>query len=249
MDTLDREFRAWESLIQRKALRPKRQPDGLLEIRLVGSAAELLSADELQERWAQLYVKEEFKRLGFSKVDGPFSRGPDYRVFQRRRWVFAEVETQWINYFRHGHHVNPAFDAVEYLILLSAEAPAPQERRGLPPQIVHIDREHFLTRFEAASAPQAKGHRDTIRIALVAGAMQQHWTTICSDANREMVTCPDCDSCAYFGAGMFGEAAPFFQELAARFIVAHALTDTVEADLTKIKSALLQKFVEQNPPD
>ena len=63
-----------------------------------------------------------------------------------------------------------------------------------------------------------------------------------------MATCPNCGSCAYFGAGMFGEATPFFQELAARFIVAHALTDTVEADLTKIKPALLQRFVEQNPP-
>jgi len=46
-----------------------------------------------------------------------------------------------------------------------------------------------------------------------------------------------------------GEATPFFQELAARFIVAHELTDRVEADLTKIKSALLQRFVEQNPPE
>jgi hypothetical protein len=249
MDTLDREFRAWEGLIQRQALRPKRQQDGLLEIQPVGSAAERLSADELQERWAQRYVKEEFKRLGFSKVDGPFSRGPDYWVSQKRRCAFAEVETRWRNYFRHGHHVNPAFDAVEYLILLSAETPAPKERRGLPPKIIHIDREHFLAWFEVASATEAKGHRDTIRIALVAGAMQRHWMTICSDANRDMVTCPDCDSCAYFGAGMFGEAAPFFQELAARFIIAHALTDTVEANLTKIKSALLQRFVEQNPPE
>jgi hypothetical protein len=249
MDTLDREFRAWESLIQSQALRPKWQPNGLLEIQPVGSAAEHLSADKLQEHWAQRYVKEEFKRLGFSKVDGPFNRGPDYRVTQKRRWAFAEVETRWKNYLRHGHHVNPAFDEVEYLILLSAETPDPKERRVLPPQIIHIDREHFLAWFEVASVPEAKGNRDTIRIALVAGAMQQHWTTICSDADRGMATCPDCDSCAYFGAGMFGEATPFFQELAARFIVAHALTDTVEADLTKIKPALLRRFVEQNPPE
>ena len=57
--------------------------------------------------------------------------GPDYRVSQKRRLAFAEVETRWRNYFRHGHHVNPAFDAVEYLILLSAETPTPKERRGL----------------------------------------------------------------------------------------------------------------------
>ena len=96
--------------------------------------------------------------------------------------------------------MNPAFDAVEYLILLSAETPDQKERRVLPPQIIHIDREHFLAWFEVASAPEAKGNRDTIRISLVAGAMQQHWTTICSDADRGMATCPDCDSCAYFGA-------------------------------------------------
>jgi hypothetical protein len=64
-----------------------------------------------------------------------------------------------------------------------------------------------------------------------------------------MATYPDCDNCAYFGDGISGEATPFFQELAARFIVAHALTDRVGADLTKIKSALLQRFVEQNPPE
>ncbi len=40
--------------------------------------------------------------------------------------------------------------------------------------------------------------------------MQEHWTTICYDVEREMSTCPDCDSCAYFGEGMFGEATPFF---------------------------------------
>lgn len=55
-------------------------------------------------------------------------------------------------------------------------------------------------------------------------------TTICSNADRDIATCPDCDNCAYFGDGISGEATPFFQELAARFIVAHELTARVEAE-------------------
>lgn len=34
------------------------------------------------------------------------------------------------------------------------------------------------------------------RVAIVAGEMQHYWTTLCSEQDREMATCPDCDSCA-----------------------------------------------------
>jgi hypothetical protein len=64
-----------------------------------------------------------------------------------------------------------------------------------------------------------------------------------------MSICPDCNGCAYFGEGMFGEAAPFFQDLAAKFIITHAMTDTAEVDLTKLKQTSLRRFVEQNQPD
>jgi hypothetical protein len=85
------------------------------------------------------------------------------------------------------------------------------------------------------------------RVAVVAGAMQHHWTTICSDVDRDMATCPFCDNCAYFGNGEFGEATPFFRGLAAKFLISHASEDG-RADLTKVKAAALEQFVIANPP-
>jgi hypothetical protein len=179
---------------------------------------------------------------------GLFTRGPDYRVLHRRRWRWAEVETRWKNYHRHGHHTNAAFDVVEYLILLSAEKPPASALEALPPQIVHIDRAHFLSWYEEASEPELKGREFGTRVAIVAGAMQEHWTQICSDTDREMSICPDCDGCVYFGDGMFSEATPFFQNLAAEFLILTSLSKSGEADLGKVKPARLERFVEQHPP-
>lgn len=251
MNELDARFRAWEEFIRASSPRLKRYQDpddDLVELKIQPNAAQRLWDDKLEERWAQRYVKEEFKRLGFSKIDGPYGRGPDFRVSRKRLWALAEVEIRWQNYRQHGHHLNPAFDRVEYLILLSAEAPSPDMRPKLPPQIIYIDREHFLTWFQSALEPEMRDNRNSMRIAVLAGEMQDYWTTICSDIQREMSTCPNCDACAYFGEGMFGEATPFFRELAAQFIAAHGMTSSSEADLTKCKSEYLQLFVEKHPP-
>jgi hypothetical protein len=247
MSLLDEEFRVWETLMQRQPLSAQHE-DGIVELRPEPSPAEQLNADALKERWAQRYLKEEFICLGFTKVDGPFNRGPDYRVLHKRRWLWAEVETRWKNYLRHGHHENPAFDGVEFLILLSAETPPPDALGHLPPRIVHINRQHFLGWYERAAAPELLGREFGARVAIVAGAMQQHWTTICSDIDRDMATCPACDSCAYFGDGGFGEATPFYQDMAAKFLISIGLTDTGRADLGKIKTAPLRRFVEKHPP-
>jgi hypothetical protein len=207
-----------------------------------------VSSDELEELWAQRYVKEEFKQLGFSKVEGPFPRGPDFRVLSGRRWALAEVETCWQNYGRHGHPFSPAFAKVRYLILLSAKAPPANRRSELPPEVIHIDHKHFLDWYESVSKGKREADENRLRIGLVAGRMQEHWNRICGDADRELAVCPDCDSCAYFGEGMFGEAAPFFGRLAARFIIIHATTGS-QIDISRIDAKSLQRFVEENPPD
>jgi hypothetical protein len=144
--------------------------DGTLELRPQLSPAEQLNADALQERWAQRYLKEEFTSLGFTKVEGPFNRGHDYRVLHKRRWLQAEVETRWENYRRHGHHLNPAFDGVEYLILLSAKTPPPDALDHLPPRIVHINLQHFLAWYEKAVAPEMLGKEFRALVVGVWGA-------------------------------------------------------------------------------
>jgi hypothetical protein len=199
----------------------------------------------LRRNGLRQYVKENYKRLGFVKIEGPYQQGPDFRLSTKKRWAWAEVETDWRNYRKHGHHLDPDFDRAKYLILLSAEDPSPDKLRGLPSQIIHIDQEHFLSWFKVAvSGPQMQD----LRVGLVAGFMQQHWVGICGDRDRDMATCPNCDACAYFGEGIFGEARPFFRALAVRFIALHALTEHQELDLRATSRAALQRFVEKNPP-
>jgi hypothetical protein len=245
--TLEQRFEAWEHLIRSRRWRKKLTEEGIEWL----SGAEWSSVEKIEEKFAQQYVEEEYVRLGFTKVKGPFRTGPDFQVLMKRRWAWAEVETRWENYNKHGHHLNPSFSEVKYLILLSPDEPRWERREELflmgmlPPQIIHIDRSHFLGWFKVrVSKLQAPLN---MQIDFVAGTMQDHWVTICSDSDREMAACPNCDSCAYFGEGTFNEANPFFRSLAARFIDKHA-TDSEGADLRKIRGAALKRFVEKNLP-
>lgn len=240
-------FRAWEAMIRDQSLRTNKHPDGGSELRRNPSASEQLARHKLQECWAQQYVREEFRRLGFSKIDGPFSRGPDFRVLYKRRWVWVEVETRWQNYLTHAHNSNPVFTNVHFLILLSEEDPPVHALSTLPPEVIHINQKHFLAWYENASLPQARGQEFATRVAVVAPAMQEHWISLCSDVGRAMSICPDCDGCPYFGTGSFGESTPFFQDLAARFIIANGALSQDGFDLGDIKPVALQRFVEGNP--
>lgn len=243
---LEQRFEAWERLIRSRRWRKKISEEGVEWL----SGVEWSSVEKIEEKFAQQYVEEEYLRLGFTKVKGPFPKGPDFRVMMNRRWAWAEVETRWENYKKHGHHLNPSFSDVKYLILLSSDEPRWAKRKEmelkgtLPLQIIHIDRSHFLDWFKVKVSKLLAPLN--MQIDFVAGAMQDHWVTICSDKDREMASCPNCDNCAYFGEGMFSEANPFFRSLAARFINDHA-TDSNGADLRKIKGATLKRFVERNP--
>lgn len=197
----------------------------------------------------QRYVSEHYPRLGFSKISGPFDRGPDFHVLQQKRWQKAEVETRWQNYLAHGHQHSSAFGETKYLIILSPKDPPAEVRDQLPPEIVHIDLEHFLEWYEAASQVERIEQRNSTRIDVIAGEMQGHWVTICSDNERDMAACPDCDGCPYFGEGLMdGEAHLHFHKLAAHFMVQHAIADGLEANLTKLQEADLKRFVEMHPP-
>jgi hypothetical protein len=242
MSLLDEQFRAWENLLQEQSWRVKKLEDDISEMRPQPTL------DQIEERWAQGYLKDEFIQLGFTKIDGPFNKGPDFRVLHKARWVWAEVETRWRNYLRHEHHTNPAFDSVKFLILLSSEAPPPDALQYLPPQIIYIDQQRFLAWYEKVSEPKSKADRTAMQLEIIAGAMNEHWTKICSDVDRDMSTCPECDACPYFGEGEFNEATPFFQHLATRFVISNGLAAGGNISLSQIKSNSLEEFVEHHPP-
>jgi hypothetical protein len=248
MANLDQEFAAWERLIRERPMRLDREK-GILRLTFQNSLTARLAAEALPELWAQKYVQEEYLRLGFSNVEGPFRLGPDFRVRDKRGWALAEVETRWQNYFQHEHHLNREFDRVKYLILLSADVPPDKKRPSLPRSIIHIDRRHFLAWFKPHDAREAQRRRLRLRAEVIVGAMHNHWTEICSDVDRNDSTCPNCDDCAYFGEGIFGEATPFFRKLANQYLVTISLKSRLtEAALTDIDPTSLRSFVEQNPP-
>lgn len=226
------------------------RPDanGAITLRPVPRAELQVAVDELRERWAQRYVTEHHRQLGFAKVRGPYGQGPDFEVYYKKKWHWAEVETRWQNYIKHQHHLSPAFRETKYLILLNTVNPPAAARGKLPPEVVHIDPEHFRKWYPAASLAERIAERNSHRIDILAGEMQDHWVTICSDKDRDMAVCPDCDSCPYFGEGIGGEAGPHFQKLAAPFMARFALTETLEANLKKVREEDLQRFVEINPP-
>jgi hypothetical protein len=217
--------------------------------------AERLAKNHVLEWWVQKYISAHHERLGFAEVEGPNDVGPDFRVKHDGKWYWAEAEIRWRGYLAHKHHENPAFNETHFLIVLSDDQPAAKHLPLLPPKIVWIDRLHFGEWYASACADYAKSHQPgskiTMRCRLIAGAMNEHWLTICPDTDREMASCPDCNSCAYFDRPF--EAANIFWRMATDYAFSRCLSDDPtpgnEIDLTKVSEPELREFVEANWPN
>ena len=244
MDEIESKLRNWELSFSRnpvfvndrKYLREAEERG--VSLALVGDGSNWREVEKsgIRELWIQDYVLENFATLGFKKIEGPYRIGPDFKVWRSRRMDLAEVETDWSFYIQHDHHRNPSFDSVKYLIVLSAREPSKTERLLLPEIILHIDHAHFL------GWAKKSGKMLNLRLSIIGRVMQEYWVTICPESERDMAVCPDCDSCAYFGNGEFGEAGPFFKNQAAEFIADDVATVW---DFTKIRSTKLKQFVEK----
>lgn len=253
---LERRLRVWESIIANHSIRARVNDEGLFELEtIVGgrSPAERLARNDVYEVLVHKYIVAHHKRLGFTKIEGPRNVGPDFRVQHRGNWHLAEAEIDWKRYLHHKHHKSPAFATVRFLIVLSESMPSPRESAALP-KIVRIDRAHFGKCYANACADYARKHQRgeklTARVNLIAGAMQEHWVKICPDAGRQIATCPDCNSCPYFGDGNAGEAVGVFQRLAIDFAFAHCVRPNGapgnEIDLAKVREAELRRRVESS---
>lgn len=241
----EQHFAAVEEFIRTFVSRMKHKPDGVIELEVKRSGLEWVDSEKLEERWTQDYVKSEFKHLGFTKIEGPFPRGPDFRVMQKNRWAWAEVETRWQRYFEHGHDGSPAFVNVKYLIILSDAIPPEEKRKMLPPNIIYINHDRFCPWFESASRKKM----DDFRIMAVANRMQEHFLTLCSDTERDGATCPHCNECCYFGEGLQQEATPLFGRVAAGFIALSAIDKNNEVDLRRIDAESVHRYLEHQMLD
>ena len=189
-------------------------------------ATQRAQTSDIREYWIQMYVKENHEKLGFSRLEGPFESGPDFRGVYRNRNAVVEVERDYQSFIQHRHHLDTAFSKVNVLIVLTPSDPPTDVREKLPKNIVYIDVADFVEWFR----PKAKGYAYTKRtqrmIDLVAGEFRRRYMSQCQEKERDMSTCPDCDLCPYFGEGTYSEARFVFREMAVEFIVLyrHSIT-------------------------
>lgn len=100
--------------------------------------------DRLEERFIQLYVKENPEVFGLENLKGPFQSGPDFKGVWKGKEVDIEVERKYTNYKAHKHHMNSTFRNVSILICLDHKKPTLKSMDGLPSNIWYIDHQHFL---------------------------------------------------------------------------------------------------------
>lgn len=102
-----------------------------------------------REYWVQQYVKENYRKLGFSALQGPFDAGCDFTGVYNGKRVNVEVERQVINFVQHSH--DPKM--VDILIALSdnylgtgkVRGMEPTEwRKLLPEEVIVVDIKDFL---------------------------------------------------------------------------------------------------------
>jgi len=94
----------------------------------------------MHEIWLQKYVKENFRRFGFTELHGPYNYGADFKGVYAGRSVKVEVEWDYSDYIQHKHSPNFA-----NIIVVATLAPVPDLfKEKLPPVVINIDREQVI---------------------------------------------------------------------------------------------------------
>ncbi len=91
----------------------------------------------------QDYVVQRFRKLGISKINGPFPVGPDFAGEVEGFETMIEVEKECSDYLKHNHHKDPEFSDVGILVVMSRSTPRGLMRSLLPPRIIPIDQADF----------------------------------------------------------------------------------------------------------
>jgi hypothetical protein len=207
------------------------------------NAHERAISSDILEYWIQQYVCENYTKLGFSHIDGPFESGPDFKGTYRGRKVEVEVERDWRAYIGHRHHENRAFKNVSVLVVLNPNEPPNAVRDILPKTLIYIDVNDFVEWWRPRAKQYAEGKRIQRLIEAIAEEFHRRFVSRCCDQDRDMATCPECDLCAYFGEGLCYEATPFFQRMALKFIAlyGHPITSG-DFNLSQIESSEIEDF-------
>lgn len=209
------------------------------------SGHERARSGDIREYWLQQYIRDNFAILGFSKLDGPFERGPDFSGVYKGRKVIVEAERTCKSFVQHSHHKDPRFRDVDILIVLGPSDPPEELKKYLPDTIIRIDIDDFVKYWRPKARAYAKDKRIQGILDLIAGEVQRRFIRDCLDKDRDMSTCPECELCPYFGEGT-GEASSLFRELSLRFIVSYKHPIHTDAfNLSSIKPGELDEFYER----
>jgi len=190
------------------------------------------TTDGISEDQIQSYVAENFKKLGFSNLRGPFTKGCDFKGSYKGKYVSIEVERNWEFYVRQHHNY-------DVLIVLNPSEPPDNYKNKLPNTIIHIDLNDYrkwVSDFINICNNDSKSKIKEI-IDVIAGELLGRYVNDCPNKERELSACPDCNECAYFGEGVWYEAQPFFNDMAFKFIAKYPI-NSKEESMTNLKSKI-----------
>lgn len=165
---------------------------------LISEIASLLSQKKLPEIILQDYLKKEYKQYGFTDIEGPFNKGPDFKVILGGKCKWLEVETDADNYKKHGHHLSRNFDKVELLFYLYDYKDDSKSQYILPQAHIKTDIIHFKEWFY-----KRINRKDYVQNILERfNAIYNEYARIylnefCDKRDSDMNICPNCSSCAY----------------------------------------------------
>ena len=178
-----------------------------------GTPSEQVEELRVREYWVQMYVKENYRKLGFSTLEGPFDRGPDFQVTYEGCETYAEVEVCCDNYVKHGHPDDSRFNPdVAILIVLERIDPSDEIKDQLPKRIIHLDTEDFEKWYCRATreyAIQKEKEQPTKRAAaklrLLAWEFQRRYCALCPLMQSEFEEDQDTELWEFEALNFLGE--------------------------------------------
>jgi hypothetical protein len=94
----------------------------------------------MHEIWLQYYIKEHYQQIGFTKLNGPYKIGADFKGVYAGKPVKIEVEWDYSDYISHKHTTGFA----DILVVATLE-PVPEHLKvKLPSTIINLNCEQVI---------------------------------------------------------------------------------------------------------
>lgn len=211
------------------------------------SGLERAESSDIREYWIQEYVKENYAKLGFSKIEGPFDVGPDFKGVYNGKKSIIEAERDFQSYIQHKHNEDERFKEVNVLIVMNPSEPSEEIKAKLPKTIIYLDLNDFVEWWRPKASAYAKTKRIQGLIDLIAGEFYRRFfskfVAECGDKDRDMSTCPECDLCPYFVDEDETAYEAIFQEMAFKFIALYKYPVTSDNfKITDIEPSEIDKY-------